>query len=1536
MRKIAFAIACTMLCAMLPCAAVNAETSVSENFEGSSYLGFTKYSAERESAGVIKTTDVYGMNKAFCPILWSARSDAFGEKTYILDKAQDYENPHNLYMETEFDIVIPKNSGASPIISLMNNETQVFDATFPFGLIMNTSSGKIQLNCKETRRDALKTTIDLCDFEEGVPYRIKTVMHITDNTDSTCEEISEIYVNGENVLQYPKYFLSDNEIKIPYVNSIVLRNAAGILFDNLSVYKYISSDGRSPVVNKGSLVSLIRSTSVYGIDELASAKAVYENEASSQSEVDMAFENLKNTLSPNTLFYEDFENDTYCKFFANRTSGEVTGEESGSLTENVIYPSGKAYITQNGAVNTETFDKVYVFNDTVDTAADFAAQPDKLYMETEFDIMARDSLASPVIGLASDRDSTTVGASIRLNTNENKIQLICRDGKRNAGKLTYLDLSNLEIGKFYRIKLVINVKDSSGNSGEQITAVYVNGKNMIKEPMYFESFSVNKIPYFNRLRMINAKSAMLDNITVRKYISSNGVSPVADKGRLVYLLRKYREYFLSLSTDNKFYKLYSEADEIYRNDIADYTLINNVCEKISEAEIYPFEIKSYYSESAGGKSGRFIYDGGTLKTVTLTKKYGGVTNVRLYAAIYDNSDEVKSVTTYPVTDDGNEIILETEFETVLEGGYIKLFLMAEDMEPAAKSLMIKPWEKNDVFSDTAVYVNGTKYRTDSRPAIYNSGKVEIRAENIINIFGMQLMKNSDVYSCAREDGTTLEFAADERGMIDMDMLADTFGCGYTLSQNGDEARLDITYDYTEPEYSDYSDSGIQINFIKNTPVDIGFEIPSENPNAVYEVWIKMSTVSEQMWSAAEKECLDNGAIYYWKKAYSPYYDNSKKAFCGSVGDMPSGWRAYDVKLAVTENGVRNTYVKRKAFTMKSNDPFPSIGEYVYDTGGELMLVPTYENIGFYIDNDISASECFVYYRIAGEDEWKEAYKPYYDATDNQWRGSITGLRENTEYSVKAILKTDGAEIEKISCAKTWQDNPNIAKTIDASEFVENGTLNIQGVKGTPDAWIKITAANGFIADGGENNSEAVYISDCSYVILDGIKITGGKRTGVLICNGSTNVRIVNCDISGWGRTGVLDEVSGGYRADGMTVNYEAGIRMRDVANVTVEKCYIHDSRAKTTPWVSDTWNWTHPKGSCGIFYRVKDGCVIRYNDIIGCDDYRWNDAIEGSNNGARYGGANKNTDIYGNMLFGCEDDCVEIDGGQMNVRVYNNRMEQALCGISVAPNLAGPSYIFRNLIANMGTSNVRYIGTAIKSGGSDGFTGMMYLFNNTIDSICHSVRNVGYDKSMEFHSVSRNNIFVTRTAGYDAFTNKYADETDNNDYDLISGKTVLKSGDGVHNILAIPEYENDGSYRLKDASQGVDSGEELNNFTETYSGSAPDMGAFERNSGVSFIPYRPLNISADKYLITLREGEEKEITFTSDETERTHTYKILKNNNCKWLNITNDSGVLNSGMSVTVKLSADAQKCGTISGNGVILFKLDNGYSVPISVKLEK
>ena len=130
--------------------------------------------------------------------------------------------------------------------------------------------------------------------------------------------------------------------------------------------------------------------------------------------------------------------------------------------------------------------------------------------------------------------------------------------------------------------------------------------------------------------------------------------------------------------------------------------------------------------------------------------------------------------------------------------------------------------------------------------------------------------------------------------------------------------------------------------------------------------------------------------------------------------------------------------------------------------------------------------------------------------------------------------------------------------------------------------------------------------------------------------------------------------------------------------------------------------------------------------------------------------------------------------------------------------------------------------------------------------------------------------------------------------------------------------------------------EELNNFTETYSGSAPDMGAFERNSGVSFIPYRPLNISADKYLITLREGEEKEITFTSDETERTHTYKILKNNNCKWLNITNDSGVLNSGMSVTVKLSADAQKCGTISGNGVILFKLDNGYSVPISVKLEK
>ena len=76
-----------------------------------------------------------------------------------------------------------------------------------------------------------------------------------------------------------------------------------------------------------------------------------------------------------------------------------------------------------------------------------------------------------------------------------------------------------------------------------------------------------------------------------------------------------------------------------------------------------------------------------------------------------------------------------------------------------------------------------------------------------------------------------------------------------------------------------------------------------------------------------------------------------------------------------------------------------------------------------------------------------------------------------------------------------------------------------------------------------------------------------------------------------------------------------------------------------------------------------------------------------------------------------EDDGMEIDGGQLNSRVYQNRIERFYCGVSLAPNQTGPSYLFRNLIVNLGTTYNDRNYTALKIGGStDKVFGMHYLF----------------------------------------------------------------------------------------------------------------------------------------------------------------------------------------------------------------------------------
>ena len=131
--------------------------------------------------------------------------------------------------------------------------------------------------------------------------------------------------------------------------------------------------------------------------------------------------------------------------------------------------------------------------------------------------------------------------------------------------------------------------------------------------------------------------------------------------------------------------------------------------------------------------------------------------------------------------------------------------------------------------------------------------------------------------------------------------------------------------------------------------------------------------------------------------------------------------------------------------------------------------------------------------------------------------------------------------------------------------------------------------------------------------------------------------------------------------------------------MTVERCYFHEPRGR-----ANSWYYSHPAGPEGVMMAHAAGStVIRWNDFIGSDDHRWNDAVEGRGNFSHDGGFNRTGDVYGNFMTYCNDDCVEMDGGQRNVRNFDNRYEGALCGVSVQGCMVGPSYVYRNLFSGM-------------------------------------------------------------------------------------------------------------------------------------------------------------------------------------------------------------------------------------------------------------
>jgi hypothetical protein len=265
--------------------------------------------------------------------------------------------------------------------------------------------------------------------------------------------------------------------------------------------------------------------------------------------------------------------------------------------------------------------------------------------------------------------------------------------------------------------------------------------------------------------------------------------------------------------------------------------------------------------------------------------------------------------------------------------------------------------------------------------------------------------------------------------------------------------------------------------------------------------------------------------------------------------------------------------------------------------------------------------------------------------------------------------------------------------------------------------------------------------------------------------------------------------------------------------ITIQRNRIHDPRHG-----ANSWSKAHPQGPQAITFSFCGGNhVIRDNEIRAGDGRKFNDAIGGEDNFSLTGFPNADSDIYRNTIRGAWDDGIEAEGGNRNVRIWGNHIEDTATGIATTATALGPIYIFRNVYGLSRFYDGRHPdkdsrGPFFKAGSSRELgDGRRYLFHNTMKQ----PRGEGARNGLGGGSG------IAGTGSDQLVNNTWSI---NNIYQVWRGDIGAKSQVGRDNA-----FENDieAGPDAAIASRARDRGRRIPNFNDGYRGRAPDIGADE-------------------------------------------------------------------------------------------------------------
>jgi hypothetical protein len=468
---------------------------------------------------------------------------------------------------------------------------------------------------------------------------------------------------------------------------------------------------------------------------------------------------------------------------------------------------------------------------------------------------------------------------------------------------------------------------------------------------------------------------------------------------------------------------------------------------------------------------------------------------------------------------------------------------------------------------------------------------------------------------------------------------------------------------------------------------------------------------------------------------------------------------------------------------------------------EVRAVATYESAGLYWTAPGGKDDCRIHYRAVGETEWRVGFDLWFDARNNECRGSVVHLKPGTQYEAELGL-ADGPYSQKLKFS-TWPERQPIERTVR----VPAGSATLVIDKGGSASGYVVYDGGGAVFDARNAQANNILVK-ASYVILRNFVLRGARADAIRIGPAATDIVIEDNDISGWGR----------IQDDGKAVDMDSGIRAHcnacpQTERITIQRNKIHDPR-----YGANSWSKAHPQGPQAITFSYCGGNhVIRDNEIRAGDGRKFNDAIGGEDNFSLTGFPNADTDIYRNRITGAWDDGIEAEGGNRNVRIWANYIDDTATGIATTANAVGPVYIFRNVYDRSRFYEGRppdqdNHGPFFKAGSSRELgDGRRYIFHNTM--------------RQRRDASARNGL-----GGGSGIAGTGDDQRVNNTWSMNNIFQVWRDDIGAKSEVGRDnafERDLEAGPSTNMAARARDRGRRIPNFNDDYKGKGPDIGADE-------------------------------------------------------------------------------------------------------------